>query len=87
MWIMAFGGLWPETQFANDVIVGIVDSGIWPEAKSFNDVGLGPVSSGWKGYCENEPDFNSNLCNRKLIGAKFYTKGFGNLQSEAYHSP
>ncbi|KAL6997547.1 hypothetical protein U1Q18_007674 [Sarracenia purpurea var. burkii] len=80
-------GLWPETQFANDVIVAIVDTGIWPEAESFNDAGLGPVPSRWKGYCESGPDFNSSLCNRKLIGAKFFTKGFENLQSNEYHSP
>ncbi|KAL6956564.1 hypothetical protein U1Q18_040646 [Sarracenia purpurea var. burkii] len=64
-----------------------MNANLWLEAQSFKDEALGPVPSRWKGYCESRSDFNSNLCNRKLIGAKFFTKGFGNLQYDAYHSP
>ncbi|KAL6006855.1 hypothetical protein ACLOJK_032351 [Asimina triloba] len=69
-------GLWPETNFGDDIIVGLVDSGIWPESKSFRDEGLAPIGPEWKGECENGTLFNSTYCNNKLIGARFFPAGF-----------
>ncbi|XP_028772578.1 subtilisin-like protease SBT5.3 [Neltuma alba] len=70
----------------SNVIVGVVDSGIWPESKSFNDDGLGPVPEKFKGECVNGENFTQAHCNKKIIGARFYSKGFttdfGPLQSQ-----
>ncbi|KAM5576725.1 subtilisin-like protease SBT1.7 [Rosa sericea] len=68
--------LFPESVSASDVIVGVLDTGVWPESKSFDDAGLGPVPASWKGTCEVGTSFNSSACNRKLIGARYFAKGY-----------
>ncbi|XP_057842556.2 subtilisin-like protease SBT1.8 [Cryptomeria japonica] len=68
--------LWPRSHYGKDVIVGVIDTGIWPESRSFNDKGLGPVSAKWKGVCQSGELFNSSHCNRKLIGARYFFKGY-----------
>lgn len=68
--------LFPTSNKVGEVIVGVLDTGVWPERKSFDDAGLGPVPSGWKGACESGKTFNSSNCNRKLIGARFFSRGY-----------
>ncbi|XP_057842560.2 subtilisin-like protease SBT1.7 [Cryptomeria japonica] len=67
---------WPQSHYGKDVIVGVIDTGIWPESESFNDRGLGPVPAKWKGVCQSGEMFNSSHCNRKLIGARYFFKGY-----------
>uniref|UniRef100_A0A7N0T0A9 Subtilisin-like protease SBT1.1 n=1 Tax=Kalanchoe fedtschenkoi TaxID=63787 RepID=A0A7N0T0A9_KALFE len=71
-------GLWrkSEKMASSDVIVGIVDTGIWPEHGSFRDTNMPPVPSKWRGSCETGRRFSRSNCNRKLIGARFFYKGY-----------
>ncbi|KAL8192137.1 hypothetical protein R6Q57_027999 [Mikania cordata] len=65
-----------KSQYGKDVIVGMMDSGVWPESESFSDKGMGPIPVSWKGICQTGPSFKSTHCNRKLIGARYYLKGY-----------
>ncbi|KAL8230951.1 hypothetical protein R6Q57_000729 [Mikania cordata] len=66
----------PESISGGDVIVGVLDTGVWPKSKSLDDTGFGPIPRRWKGKCETGPDFNKSSCNRKLIGARYFLKGY-----------
>ncbi|KAG8385371.1 hypothetical protein BUALT_Bualt03G0036100 [Buddleja alternifolia] len=71
-----------KSRYGKDVVVGMLDSGVWPESKSFNDEGMGPIPHSWKGICQSGDGFDSSNCNKKLIGARYYVKGY-----EAYYGP
>lgn len=74
-----------------NVVIGMIDSGVWPELESFsdkrrlNDVDL-PASHGgpnlayaplpnWRGACVTGEQFTADMCNNKLIGARYFTAG------------
>ncbi|MCO5598923.1 hypothetical protein L7F22_053022 [Adiantum nelumboides] len=71
-------GIWPVSKLGADVIIGLLDTGIWPERSSFrDDDNFSPIPARWKGFCESSaPSFSSSLCNRKLIGARSFFRGF-----------
>ncbi|KAJ8629688.1 hypothetical protein MRB53_023011 [Persea americana] len=75
------GSLWQKAKFGKDVIIGNLDTGVWPESESFRDEGMGPVPSKWKGICQNDTKGGVS-CNRKLIGARYFSKGY-----ESYAGP
>ncbi|RHN63361.1 putative tripeptidyl-peptidase II [Medicago truncatula] len=70
------GSLWKRS-LGEDIIIGNLDSGVWPESKSFSDEGFGPIPKKWRGICQvikgNPDNFH---CNRKLIGARYFYKGY-----------
>uniref|UniRef100_A0A7N0VKZ9 Uncharacterized protein n=1 Tax=Kalanchoe fedtschenkoi TaxID=63787 RepID=A0A7N0VKZ9_KALFE len=78
--------LWKKSNYGKDTIIATLDTGFWPESESFSDKGLGPVPSRWKGECADK----HIKCNKKVIGARYFNKGFeqavgGNLSS-IYHT-
>jgi hypothetical protein len=65
-----------KSDFGKEIIVANIDTRVWPESESFNDVGMGPVPSRWKGIYQTGTNFNATQCNRKLIGARYFIKGY-----------
>jgi hypothetical protein len=76
-----------------NVVIGMVDSGVWPELESFSDQRRltdtdlprehgGPnrayaPAANWQGKCVAGEAFTTDLCNNKLIGARYYTASWG----------
>lgn len=79
----AGGGLWSQLggqgSAGEDVIIGVVDTGIWPEHPSFADTGYGPAPAGWNGECQGGEQWTQSNCTDKLIGARYFNKGFGHF--------
>ncbi|XP_073058769.1 subtilisin-like protease SBT5.4 [Primulina eburnea] len=80
--------LWRKARFGEDTIIANLDTGVWPESMSFSDKGIhGPIPSKWKGICQFDGN-DKSLCNRKLIGSRYFNKGYaayvGKLNSTYY---
>jgi len=86
-------GLWAQLGGAPNagagVVVGVIDTGIWPESTAFAGGSGIPIPADWHGKCQGGEQFSKRLCNDKLIGARYYTKGFGLsfIALEDYISP
>ncbi|CAM0944660.1 unnamed protein product [Alopecurus aequalis] len=62
------GGVWNRSNMGEGMIIGVLDGGITPGHPSFDGAGMPPPPAKWKGRC----DFNSSVCNNKLIGARSF---------------
>ncbi|XP_062217504.1 subtilisin-like protease 4 [Phragmites australis] len=62
------GGMWNRSNMGEGIIIGVLDDGICPGHPSFDATGMPPPPAKWKGRC----DFNSSVCNNKLIGARSF---------------
>ncbi|XP_043709927.1 subtilisin-like protease SBT3.9 isoform X2 [Telopea speciosissima] len=69
-------GIISKSQSGDGSIIGIMDTGIWPESPSFRDNDMGGVPCRWNGVCQEGEEFNISNCNRKIIGARWYFKGY-----------
>lgn len=69
-------GLFSRSQGGDRSIIGVLDTGIWPESASFADHGMGEIPKHWKGICQEGEEFHVYNCNRKIIGARWYSKGY-----------
>nr|XP_019703028.1 subtilisin-like protease SBT1.7 [Elaeis guineensis] len=73
-------GFWSDAKFGKGVIVGVLDTGILPTHPSFDDNEMPPPPARWKGFCE----FNATECNKKLIGARTFTRGMNAMKGVEY---
>ncbi|OMO89602.1 hypothetical protein COLO4_19673 [Corchorus olitorius] len=76
--VVPMNSVWNKARYGEDTIIGNLDTGVWPESKSFSDDGYGPIPSKWKGICQNDKDAGFQ-CNRKLIGARYFNKGYASI--------
>jgi subtilisin family serine protease len=68
--------IWAQKVSDHDVVVGVLDTGVWPESESFNDTGMTPVPASWKGTCETGRGFEKRHCNKKIVGARVFYRGY-----------
>ncbi|CAL9124207.1 unnamed protein product [Musa acuminata var. zebrina] len=69
-------GLLAESDFGSELVIAVVDTGITPGHRSFSDRGLGPAPARWRGECVSGPGFPASACNRKLVGARYFSGGY-----------
>ncbi|XAR61368.1 Tripeptidyl-peptidase II [Bertholletia excelsa] len=74
-------GLITESDSGSNVIIGVLDTGISPKRRSFQDRGLGPEPSHWKGECQEGEKFTKAMCNRKIIGARYFIDGYDSYKA------
>ncbi|WJX88856.1 hypothetical protein P8452_70897 [Trifolium repens] len=79
--------IWKRS-FGEDIIIANLDTGVWPESKSFSDEGIGTIPKKWRGICQvDNQNQDKFYCNRKLIGARYFYKGYGkDHQNESFNS-
>ncbi|KAM0833891.1 hypothetical protein ACQ4PT_063982 [Festuca glaucescens] len=68
--------IWAKAKLGEGIIIGNLDTGVWPEAGSFSDDGMGPAPARWRGVCHDQSSDAQVRCNRKLIGAQYFNKGY-----------
>ncbi|KAK8967456.1 Subtilisin-like protease [Platanthera guangdongensis] len=66
-------GIWPFSSYAASVVIAVLDTGISPASASFQDASLPFPPSTFHSSCAFP---NSTFCSNKLVGAKFFSKGY-----------
>ncbi|PKA65721.1 Subtilisin-like protease [Apostasia shenzhenica] len=69
-------GIWPQSSFASSVVIAVLDTGIFPYSTSFVDPNLPSPPSSFQSSCDFLNSSSGGPCNNKLIGAKFFYKGY-----------
>ncbi|XP_028767967.1 subtilisin-like protease SBT3.9 [Neltuma alba] len=69
-------GILSKCKSGKGTIIGILDTGIWPESESFMDENMDNPPSSWRGICQAGENFSHSHCNRKIIGARWYYRGY-----------
>ncbi|MBC9733833.1 S8 family serine peptidase, partial [Nocardioides marmotae] len=60
------------------VVIGVVDSGLAPESPVFSGAPrLGRAPEGFAGACITTEDWPAERCTRKVVGARWFVRGFG----------
>ncbi|MDN5892448.1 MAG: S8 family serine peptidase, partial [Nocardioides sp.] len=83
-------GAAPRGGSGRGTVIGFVDSGINPDNPVFAATPtLGGASDSFRGTCDRGEDWSGQDCNDKVVGARYFIKGFGadRLGSEARVSP
>lgn len=78
-----------------DVVIGDVDGGYWPENPSFSDRKVDGSNgnayphkvTGFSGICQAGEDFPASTCNDKVIAARYYNAGIGEVPDFEFVSP
>ncbi|XP_010696462.3 subtilisin-like protease SBT1.5 [Beta vulgaris subsp. vulgaris] len=76
-------GLLKDSDLGSNVVVGVIDTGIWPENPSFSDEELGPVPSHFRGECKGGENFPPHLCNKKIVGVRYFSSALTNNESKS----
>ncbi|HCT77593.1 MAG TPA: hypothetical protein DGT23_13585 [Micromonosporaceae bacterium] len=89
-------GVWQKQFQGNEhagegIIVGVIDSGIWPENPSFAALSeprpdAAAIAAKWKGTCDSGTE-QPVACNNKLIGARYFNAGYGEIWEGEFQSP
>ena len=88
---MLDSGIWPEDPSFGDRVDGSGNPLSYAEAGGTQAYNTALPSGKWKGTCQTGPGFTVDMCNNKLLGARFYVSAFSasgaTLSSFEYLSP
>ncbi len=70
-------------------VIGVIDTGLAPESPLFAQVRHQRRADSFSGACPDGQSWTSSECNGKLVGARWYVRGFGvdNLRATSSLSP
>ncbi|GGS30202.1 S8 family peptidase [Actinokineospora fastidiosa] len=80
----AWNRLGGDERAGDGVIIGVIDSGFVPENPSFGAIRTSrasdrAIAARWKGVCDPGVEEPKVTCNNKVIGARYFNQGVGDL--------